>query len=211
MLLGVSDRCPFRMSSGVNGVRTSGVSVVGGFLMVPRLVMLSRFPVMPGSVGVMFWCLPVMFRSLLWHKPFSFLEVTPFISRVTPQSAFLCEQRRGKRDTSQRAKRRSPQFSLFEQVQKPTDCIGFFTVIRHLCVAGFWWNEQGSLDRRALFHTTVLISSGTLAGANFAVSKVQELAKIAIPLKITDMYRRLREDSEFSRCENHDRARDFVR
>jgi hypothetical protein len=54
MLLGVSDRCVFRMASGVNGVRTSGVSVVGGFLMVPRLVMLGRFPVMPGSVGVMF-------------------------------------------------------------------------------------------------------------------------------------------------------------
>jgi hypothetical protein len=54
MLLGVSDCCLFRMSSGVNGVRTSGVSVVGGLLMMPRLVMLSRFPVMPGSVCVMF-------------------------------------------------------------------------------------------------------------------------------------------------------------
>ena len=54
VLLGVSDRCLFRMSSGVNGVSTSGVSVVGGFLMMPRLVMLSRFPVMPGSMGVMF-------------------------------------------------------------------------------------------------------------------------------------------------------------
>ena|SRR6516162_65812 len=53
MLLGLSDRCLFRMSSRVNGVRASGVSVVGGFLMMPRLVMLSRFP-MAGSMGVMF-------------------------------------------------------------------------------------------------------------------------------------------------------------
>ena len=54
MLLGVSDRCLFRMSSGVNGVRSSGVSVMGGLLMMSGLVMLSRFPVMPGSVRKMF-------------------------------------------------------------------------------------------------------------------------------------------------------------
>ena len=54
MLLGVSDGCLFRMPSGVNGVRSSGVSVMGGLLMMPGLVMLSRFPVMPGSVRVMF-------------------------------------------------------------------------------------------------------------------------------------------------------------
>jgi hypothetical protein len=52
MLLGVSDGCLFRMPSGVNGVRSSGVSVVGSLLMVARLVMLSRFPMMPGSVCV---------------------------------------------------------------------------------------------------------------------------------------------------------------
>jgi len=33
-----------------------------------------------------------------------------------------------------------------------------------------WWNEQRSLDRFALFHTTVLVSSDTPAGATFAVS-----------------------------------------
>jgi hypothetical protein len=54
MLLRVSDRCLFRMSSGVNGVRSSGVSVMGGLLMMSGLVMLSRFPVMPGSVREMF-------------------------------------------------------------------------------------------------------------------------------------------------------------
>lgn len=48
----MSDRRLFRMSSGVNGVRTSAVSVMGSFLMMPRLVMLSRFPMMPGSVCV---------------------------------------------------------------------------------------------------------------------------------------------------------------
>jgi hypothetical protein len=52
MLLGVSDGCLFRMSSGVNGVRSSGVSVVGSLLMMARVVMLSRFPMMPGSVCV---------------------------------------------------------------------------------------------------------------------------------------------------------------
>ena len=54
MLLGVSDRCVFRMFSGVNGVRSSGVSVVSSLLMMPRLVMLSRFPMMPGSMCVLF-------------------------------------------------------------------------------------------------------------------------------------------------------------
>ena len=34
-----------RMFSGVNGVRSSGVSVMGGLLMMFGLVMLSRFPV----------------------------------------------------------------------------------------------------------------------------------------------------------------------
>jgi hypothetical protein len=50
MLLGVSDGCLFRMPSGVNGVRSSRVSAVGGVLMMAHLVMLSRFPMMPGSV-----------------------------------------------------------------------------------------------------------------------------------------------------------------
>jgi hypothetical protein len=54
MLLRVRDRCLFRMPSGVNGVRSSGVSVMGGLLMMSGLVMLSRFPVMPGSVREMF-------------------------------------------------------------------------------------------------------------------------------------------------------------
>ena len=52
MLLGVSDGCLFRMPSGVNGVRSSRVSVVRSLLMMARLVMLSRFPMMPGSVCV---------------------------------------------------------------------------------------------------------------------------------------------------------------
>ena len=52
MLLGVSDGCLFRMPSGVNGMRSSRVSVVGSLLMMPCLVMLGRFPMMPGSVCV---------------------------------------------------------------------------------------------------------------------------------------------------------------
>ena len=44
----------FRMFSGVNGVRSSGVSVMGGLLMMFGLVMLSRFPVIPGSMRKMF-------------------------------------------------------------------------------------------------------------------------------------------------------------
>jgi hypothetical protein len=52
MLLGVSDGCLFRVPSGVNGVRSSRVSVVGSLLVMARLVMLSRFAMMPGSVCV---------------------------------------------------------------------------------------------------------------------------------------------------------------
>ena len=52
MLLGVSDGCLFRMPSCVNGVRSSRVSVVRSLLMMARFVMLSRFPMMPGSVCV---------------------------------------------------------------------------------------------------------------------------------------------------------------
>ena len=52
MLLGVSDGCLFRIPPCVNGVRSSRVSVVCSLLMMARLVMLSRFPMMPGSVCV---------------------------------------------------------------------------------------------------------------------------------------------------------------
>ena len=54
VLLGVSDRCPFRMPSGVNGVCSGRVSMVGGLLVMPRIVVLCRFLVMPCSVCVMF-------------------------------------------------------------------------------------------------------------------------------------------------------------
>jgi len=54
MLLGVSDCCLFRMPSGVNGVCSGSVSMVGGLLMMPRIVVLCRFLVMPRSVCVMF-------------------------------------------------------------------------------------------------------------------------------------------------------------
>jgi hypothetical protein len=54
MLLGVSDRCFFRMPSRVNGMCSGGVSMVGGFLMMPCIVVLCRFLVMPCGVRVMF-------------------------------------------------------------------------------------------------------------------------------------------------------------
>ena len=54
MLLGVRNRCLFRMPSGVNGVCSAGVSMVGGLLMMPRIVVLCRFLVMSCSVCVMF-------------------------------------------------------------------------------------------------------------------------------------------------------------
>jgi hypothetical protein len=54
MFLGVSDCCLFRMPSGVYRVRSGGVSMVRGLLMMPRLVMLGRFPMMAGGVCVMF-------------------------------------------------------------------------------------------------------------------------------------------------------------
>ena len=54
MLLGVNDRCLFRMPSGVNGVCSGRVSMVGSLLMMPRIVVLCRFLVMPRGVCVMF-------------------------------------------------------------------------------------------------------------------------------------------------------------
>jgi len=54
VLLRVSDRCLFRMPSGVKGVCSGGVSMVGGLLMMPRIVVLCGFLVMPCGVCVMF-------------------------------------------------------------------------------------------------------------------------------------------------------------
>jgi hypothetical protein len=65
---------------------SGGVSMVGGFLMMPCIVVLCRFLVMPCGVRVMFWRLPVMFRSFLRHELFSFVELCdlPHTRRLHP-------------------------------------------------------------------------------------------------------------------------------
>jgi hypothetical protein len=54
VLLGVSDRCLFRVPSGVDGVCSGGVSMVGSLLMMPHIVVLCRFVMMPCGMCVMF-------------------------------------------------------------------------------------------------------------------------------------------------------------
>jgi hypothetical protein len=54
VLFGVSDRRLFRVPSGVDGVCSGGMSMVGSLLMMPRIVVLCRFVVMPCGVCVMF-------------------------------------------------------------------------------------------------------------------------------------------------------------
>ena len=54
MFLGVSLPCLFGMISGVNGMSSCRMSMMGGFLVLPTVVMLGRLAVMPGGVRMMF-------------------------------------------------------------------------------------------------------------------------------------------------------------
>lgn len=54
VFFGVGLCCFFRVMPTMNRVRPSRVSMVRRFLMVPRLVMLGRFKVVPSGVSMMF-------------------------------------------------------------------------------------------------------------------------------------------------------------
>jgi hypothetical protein len=67
VILGVSLHGLFFVIAGVGGVPPSRVSMVGGLLMTPGLMMLGRFAVVTSSMCVMFCCLLVVLCSLLGH------------------------------------------------------------------------------------------------------------------------------------------------
>ena len=89
MLLGLSDRCLFRMSSRVNGVRASGVSVVGGFLMMPcigfftvtRHLWVAAF----GGTSKGLWIGLRYFTQLSWFRPILPREQLLLFPALVPQ------------------------------------------------------------------------------------------------------------------------------
>jgi hypothetical protein len=77
VLLGVSLSRFLSVVSGVDGVSPGGVSMMCRFLVLPTVVMLSRFPVMAGGMGMMLRRLPMVLGCLLRHT--MFLLVTSLI------------------------------------------------------------------------------------------------------------------------------------
>jgi hypothetical protein len=67
VFLGVSFPRFLRMLSGMNGMPSRRVSMMGGFFMLPAVVMLGRFAVMAGGIRMMFRGLPVVFSCVLGH------------------------------------------------------------------------------------------------------------------------------------------------
>jgi hypothetical protein len=67
VLLGMSLCCLLSVPSCVKLVGSRCVCMVGRLFVSSGLVMLGRFPMVPGGVRGMFCCLPVMFRSFLRH------------------------------------------------------------------------------------------------------------------------------------------------
>jgi hypothetical protein len=55
------------MMGSVQRMSVGDMGVVPGFLVIARIVMLGRFPVMPGRMFVMLRRLVVMFRSCMSH------------------------------------------------------------------------------------------------------------------------------------------------
>jgi hypothetical protein len=68
VFLGVSLGCLFTMIAGVSCMSSRRVCVVCALLMVSGVIVLGRFTVMVGSVGMMFRCLLVMFGCFLRHS-----------------------------------------------------------------------------------------------------------------------------------------------
>ena len=67
MFLGVGLPCLFRVVSGMNGMPTGCMSMMGRFLVLPALVMLGRFTVMSGGMCMMLRGLFVVIRCFLRH------------------------------------------------------------------------------------------------------------------------------------------------
>ena len=68
VLLRVSLSRFFGVISGMAGMTTCGVSMMCRFLMMPTVVVLRRFLVMSGSVGMVLRSLPVMLSCFLRHS-----------------------------------------------------------------------------------------------------------------------------------------------
>jgi hypothetical protein len=58
----------FSVISGMDGVTACGVSMMCRFLVMPTVVVLRRFSVVSGSVGMVFGSLPVMLSCFLRHS-----------------------------------------------------------------------------------------------------------------------------------------------
>ena len=68
MLFGVRLPRFFGVISGMDGVTAGGVSVMCRFLVMPTVVMLRRFFVVSGGVGVVLRSLPVMLGCFHRHR-----------------------------------------------------------------------------------------------------------------------------------------------
>ena len=75
VLLAVGSHCFLGVPAGMNGVGPRGMRMVRRLLVVSTLVMLCRFLVVSGSVGVVLRSLPVMLSCFLRHR-MSFLALT---------------------------------------------------------------------------------------------------------------------------------------
>ena len=68
MFLRVSLSRFFGVISGMDAMTTCGVSMMCRFLVMPTVVVLRRFSVVSGSVGMVFGSLPVMLSCFLRHS-----------------------------------------------------------------------------------------------------------------------------------------------
>ena len=63
----MSLRCVLSVLRSMNGMTPCSMGVMCRLFMTRGLMMRGRFAVVPGGVGVVFSCLPVVFRCFLGH------------------------------------------------------------------------------------------------------------------------------------------------
>jgi hypothetical protein len=85
VLLGVSFAGVVSVITGVARVATSSVSVMGGLLVLPALMMLGCFVVMTSGMAVMLGCFAMMFGSFFRHRRISRL-LAVWAKKITPGS-----------------------------------------------------------------------------------------------------------------------------
>jgi hypothetical protein len=82
MFLGVRLPGLFGVISRVDGMATSGVSMMGGFLVLSAFMILSRLSVVARRMGMMFGGFPMVFRCLLGHNIHPLKKKSPAGSRA---------------------------------------------------------------------------------------------------------------------------------